>query len=432
MRAFTPLLRGSTPLVRGARGARVISARGASLAGGLDDFFHTEPPPGEPPATLVGSTPGLGADAALDLAGVKPGDHIVPPYETTATAGMVEAWATSFHSTNRLITSKTFAQRVGLDDRVLPFDLLCFLAGSMSHADRAVVQVSFSHARYHLPVYVGDTLVKNYRVREVVDLPRSDATDGAPASKATFLCELTNQRGEVVFSADKGMIFPAGIVGAAARAPPGALPARAPDALRDTIVRRAEHLAGPLGGVTLRELRPGQLIVHSACRPLTLTQVMQLSSLARIVHDRHFNLAKHAPSELFVPGGCVLGLVNSASGRELHEVLFQELHHVCYTHPLHPYEPVGALSHVADRQESLSGELEKLEVVTLGVKNVDVAGALAGVPLPSALFTEPAPLRRKRVDAICAEHCPALVGKIVARVERSVYRQAKREDAFLL
>ena len=85
-------------------------------------------------------------------------------------------------------------RRVGLDDRVLPFDLLCFLAGSMSHADRAVVQVSFSHARYHLPVYVGDTLVKNYRVREVVDLPRSDATDGAPASKATFLCELTNQR----------------------------------------------------------------------------------------------------------------------------------------------------------------------------------------------------------------------------------------------
>ena len=31
-----------------------------------------------------------------------------------------------------------------------------------------------------------------------------------------------------------------------------------------------------------------------------------------------------------------------------------------------------------------------------------------------------------------AEHCPALVGKIVARGERSVSRPAKREDAFLL
>ena len=109
-----------TSAAASARHALVVGARGASLAGGLDDFFHTEPPPGEPPATLVGSPPGHASDAAQDLPGVKPGDHIVPPYETTATAGMVEAWATSFHSTNRLITSKTFAQRVGLDDRVLP------------------------------------------------------------------------------------------------------------------------------------------------------------------------------------------------------------------------------------------------------------------------------------------------------------------------
>ena len=66
------------------------------------------------------------------------------------------------------------------------------------------------------------------------------------------------------------------------------------------------------------------------------------------------------------------------------------------------------------------------------MKNVDVARELVDRPLPSALFTAPTPLRRAKLDEICAEHCPDLVGKVIARVERSVYRQAKREDAFLL
>lgn len=32
-------------------------------------------------------------------------------------------------------------KQLGFQDQVLPFSLMCFLAGSMSHADQAVVQV---------------------------------------------------------------------------------------------------------------------------------------------------------------------------------------------------------------------------------------------------------------------------------------------------
>lgn len=33
------------------------------------------------------------------------------------------------------------SKQLGFQDQVLPFSLMCFLAGSMSHADQAVVQV---------------------------------------------------------------------------------------------------------------------------------------------------------------------------------------------------------------------------------------------------------------------------------------------------
>ena len=88
---------------------------------------------------------------------------------------------------------------------------------------------------------------------------------------------------------------------------------------------KAEVL-GELGSHSLRPLRPSQLIVHSMCRPLSLTQSQQLASLARLTHERHFDSRKFdAKSEIYVPGGLVLGLTMSASARDLHEILHEEV-----------------------------------------------------------------------------------------------------------
>ena len=66
--------------------------------------------------------------------------------------------------------------------------------------------------------------------------------------------------------------------------------------------------------------------------PLPLVaQMGQLASLARLTHERHYNSLKFNPSsELFVPGGQVLGLACSAAARDLHEVLHEELLSVTY------------------------------------------------------------------------------------------------------
>jgi hypothetical protein len=59
---------------------------------------------------------------------------------------------------------------------------------------------------------------------------------------------------------------------------------------------------------------------QAPCRPLSATQSVQLSSLARLTHPRHFNHHVYNFDEIYIPGGLVLGLVNSASARDLHEV----------------------------------------------------------------------------------------------------------------
>lgn len=62
------------------------------------------------------------------------------------------------------------------------------------------------------------------------------------------------------------------------------------------------------------------LAASSAARPLSETQSMELSSLARLTHSRHFDTLKHGADGLTVPAGLILALSTSLSARDLHEV----------------------------------------------------------------------------------------------------------------
>lgn len=51
---------------------------------------------------------------------------------------------------------------------------------------------------------------------------------------------------------------------------------------------------------------------------------MELSSLARLTHSRHFDTVKHGADGLLVPAGLILALATSLSARDLHEASFGE------------------------------------------------------------------------------------------------------------
>jgi acyl dehydratase len=98
---------------------------------------------------------------------------------------------------------------------------MLFLAGSMSHADHAKLQTGFHNAKYHWPAFAGDTFKKKFVIKSVryalTNLPTYSLTRSLTHSRSLsdnkhsifeIDCELTNQRGIVVFSCLKTMLFP--------------------------------------------------------------------------------------------------------------------------------------------------------------------------------------------------------------------------------
>lgn len=51
---------------------------------------------------------------------------------------------------------------------------------------------------------------------------------------------------------------------------------------------------------------------------------MELSSLGRLTHSRHFDSMKHGDDGLLVPAGLILALATSLSARDMHEVCLRE------------------------------------------------------------------------------------------------------------
>ncbi len=130
-----------------------------------------------------------------------------------------------------------------------------------------------------------------------------------------------------------------------------------------------------------------------------------------------------------------LSMIVTAS-RDLHEILYEEIAHANFVNSLHPGNVVGAFSYVTERNEA-AHDLEFLEVVTIGVKNMDVQSDLEGIHIPMELFVGyeehgSEALLPKHIERICKERCPLLSKKIVAHIKRKIVRQAPRKEIFLL
>lgn len=112
------------------------------------------------------------------------------------------------------------------------------------------------------------------------------------------------------------------------------------------IVDSSEKLTAQ-GSQTFSALRQGQLIFHTLNRPLSETHLMQLATLARLTHDKHFNTRKYKREEILVPGGLSFALTCSLASRDLHEVIYEDLVASSFPNNLCPGETV-CRQHMSD------------------------------------------------------------------------------------
>ena len=123
----------------------------------------------------------------------------------------------------------------------------------------------------------------------------------------------------------------------------------------------------------------------------------------------------------------------SASARDFHELLHEEIINVNYVNALNPGNMVGAISYIQSVEEGV-GDLQVVTLRTLGIKNLDVVADFSGMDLPIELFEMKSPKGSKSRDIqnICKKKCPQLHDKIVVQVDRRVLRQTPHRQVFLL
>jgi hypothetical protein len=261
------------------------------------------------------------------------------------------------------------------------------------------------------------------------------ATSDGKHTAYVIFSEILNQRDKVCFHGEQTFLYPVAPEVAFKGPGPSMPQASAADdeiaqSLKMHIISQSDQLA-KLGSRTLRRLHAEQCIIHGLTRPLGLETSMGLSSMARLTHNRHFNTARYSEDELLVPGSLVYAHATSLAARDVHECLHEELEECSFIHPLHPNDPMGAVSYIKDVTVHLNGVLEKISLTTIGIKQSDVTREFHNCQLPVELFTRRG-LTTKRVEEICKDRCPELEGKIVVITHRTLLRCRPNQPAVFL
>jgi citrate lyase beta subunit/acyl dehydratase len=385
------------------------------LAKARETLRRCEPRPrrSAPISVLQGRVPQYG----LDLENVRRGAIMECPVEVTVDAGWRTLWQASFPSSSRIHSSAEYARGWGLEDTALPFGLLlnltlCLAVEPFSESCR--LHLGLEDAHQEATATIGDTLRGYVRVDSLSNTSRGDAS----VIRTTHI--LVNQRGERVFRLSKDSYYDAVRVECGREERPD--PAQAALFDDSSAPGHREQLLAcdspPVG--PLAPLQEGEVILHPPVRPIGISENLLLTTLFRNTHPLHFDTQHFGEDGLIVCGGFVQALAHACSERELRPVLDERLVRSHHVNPVAPGERVGAISRVLSVRP-VSEHLEEVRVHTLGLRQVDVLGELAGVPIPAELF-DPAPLKPSAIQAICRDHCPQLEGKIALRALRVILR----------
>lgn len=361
----------------------------------------------------------------LDITRVRIGQELDSPYETTVDDAWRTKWQCCFFQQDRLYTSQEYCELLKLPAIPMPFDMIQNFTSAMTHVDESqeVYELRITNSVYENPVYAGDTLTKGFRINDV-----RDTADGKNIV-VDIECH-TYANGKNAFSLLKSMMFTK-----MSRVHPDLYgqsfsfkPPVSSSFLYDLLLNNPESLPN---SKSLINFQSGQLILHGLQRPLGLSNSLELAQLMRMIHPHITNTARYNEDDLLVPGGQMIALTFSSSARELYEILHQTVESAVFVNKLAPRDPVGAISYV-ENVRSLSHKLEELSIITVGIKNIDVARYLSTIDLPEKLFIGVGD-QPSKIRALWKEEAPILSDKIITHIRRKIIRlKPKAEPMFLL
>lgn len=374
----------------------------------------------QPATRIPARDPVVGQPRAhgLDLSTAQPGQLIASPHELTVDDSWRTTWTASFPTANRMVTSKPYARAWGLPDRALPPSLLLNLTLCMS------VEPFSQNCRLHLGIQdavqlnhasAGDTFRNYIRLDSIRNTSRGDAS----VVHSTHV--LVNQHGDCVYRLAKVSYFdPVSALPRQVATPDPATRSWFDQSATTSTFQDSLHTGGPTEPPSTTPLTEGALILHSMVRPIGWSENLLLTTLVRNTHPVHFDSEHYPRDEILVSGGFVQAMAFAVGETDLRQVLCETVEHASHINTVTPEDRVGAITRVLSVR-NVSDTLERVRVKTLGLKNVDVAVELAGVPIPGKLF-DPTPATPRDIEALCRRECPELEGRIALQASRSLLR----------
>mmetsp|Transcript_42846 Transcript_42846/g.52684 ORF Transcript_42846/g.52684 Transcript_42846/m.52684 type:complete len:269 (+) Transcript_42846:28-834(+) len=125
----------------------------------------------------------------------------------------------------------------------------------------------------------------------------------------------------------------------------------------------------------------------------------------------------------------LIAMTHSIASKEFYEVLYEELLDCHLVNTCSPNECIGAITFIR-KIEDETQDLDNIECVTLGIKNIDIRNELKNIKIPMNLF-EPG-LFSKKIQDICKEYIPILHNNIIVHSTRKLYRHKSSKQSIPL
>ena len=351
----------------------------------------------------------------LDLNDAHAGKVIACPYEITVDESWITSWHSLIPSGNYVETSKTFAQSAGLQDRVIPFSAILNLTLCMAvepFSETCLLHLGMEDVRYETPAYPGDTFNCFILIEDVRNT--SDGKRCVVSSQHV----LVNQHGQRDLSFQRKTLFPR-IEHTSHHTPEqGDL---------NTLIHSKTapwNISNPTGLLT-----PGrsfglpfearELILHDAMRTIGKSENLAFSTLYRNTHPIHFNYMRFKPKEIIVCGGFVMAIVLGNTMKDFKQVVQQRILNCSHLNKVTPEDNLSSVSLIYNR--SVSRHFETLNVVTLGLIEVDPAKDLLDLEWPAEIFPTETP-KPNEYEKLVKDLFPDLFHKVCIHVHWEITR----------
>lgn len=370
-------------------------------------------------STTIGRTKAYG----LDYRNAYVGQIVKASCSTTVDESWITSWQALVQTGNPLETDHHFCRSLGLEGRLVPFQLLvnlglCLMVESFSES--SIFHLGISNAVYRKAVYVGDTLRSFLLIDGIV-----------PSSKKKYTIfktrmALVNQKDEVVVRMNRNSLFPyfSPADNDEAKDRPQNLAAvffdeTASTGFREKLLAGSTRIAAMLTDQH-ETFQPEELILHSLARPMGLSNSIAYSTLYKNTHPLHINNARYGMEGLVVCGGFIIPIIHGAASRDIRFALDHEIIDTMHINKIHHEDAIGAMTYVI-AAERISDQIECLTLRTFGLKNLDPERDLSAVPIPNEILQSPR-IKPQDIEKLCKAFCPQLQGRICARMTWRLWR----------